>query len=94
MGQLIVDWQSSIGRLQLAIANCQCGNALALIMAEGVMKNRSDNERSQDREDAIRRSLDEQDGNNETFNPRSGEDPGLLELTEDPRERRLKRNTM
>jgi hypothetical protein len=27
-------------------------------------------------------------------NPRTGEDPGLLPLTEDPRERRLKRTTM
>jgi hypothetical protein len=26
--------------------------------------------------------------------PRFGEDPGLLETTEDPRERRLKRHTM
>jgi hypothetical protein len=47
-----------------------------------------------DREDAIRRSLDEQGKDVETFDPRGGEDPGLLELTEDPRERRLKRNTM
>ena len=27
-------------------------------------------------------------------NPHVGEDPGLLETSEDPRERRLKRNTM
>jgi hypothetical protein len=47
-----------------------------------------------DREDDIRRTLDEQGGDHDTFNPRTGEDPGLLELTEDPRERRLKRNTM
>lgn len=47
-----------------------------------------------DREDAVRRSLDEQGDDKDTFNPRTGEDPGLLELTEDPRERRLKRNTM
>jgi hypothetical protein len=26
--------------------------------------------------------------------PKSGEDPGLLPMNEDPRERRLKRNTM
>jgi hypothetical protein len=39
--------------------------------------------------------LDEQgDDDRDTFNPRTGEDPGLLPLTEDPRERRLKRNTM
>jgi hypothetical protein len=47
-----------------------------------------------DREDAIRRSLDEQGKDAHTFDPRGGEDPGLLELTEDPRERRLKRHTM
>ena len=47
-----------------------------------------------DREDAIRRSLDEHEKEADTFDPRRGEDPGLLELTEDPRERRLKRNTM
>lgn len=46
-----------------------------------------------EREDAIRRLLDEQ-GGDDTFNPRTGEDPGLLPLTEDPHERRLKRNTM
>jgi hypothetical protein len=27
-------------------------------------------------------------------NPHAGEDPGLLPMNEDPRERRLKRNTM
>ena len=62
------------------------------------MKKRDENdlhhERSRDREDAIRGSHDEQGGDSETFNPRTGEDPGLLELTEDPRERRLKRHTM
>ena len=59
------------------------------------MKNRHQNdEHSLDGEDALRRSLDEQGDDNETFNPRTGEDPGLLELTEDPRERRLKRHTM
>ena len=47
-----------------------------------------------EREDAIRRLLDEQGGDYDTFNPRTGEDPGLLPLTEDPHERRLKRNTM
>jgi hypothetical protein len=47
-----------------------------------------------DREDTIRRNLDEAGGDADTFNPRTGEDPGLLELTEDPRERRLKRHTM
>ena len=51
-------------------------------------------EKSRGREGEIRRSLDEQGSNSETFNPRTGEDPGLLELNEDPRERRLKRHTM
>jgi hypothetical protein len=51
-------------------------------------------EKDVDREDAGRRSLDEQSKDSATFDPRGGEDPGLLELTEDPRERRLKRNTM
>jgi hypothetical protein len=47
-----------------------------------------------DRDDAVRRLLDETSGDHDTFNPRTGEDPGLLPLTEDPHERRLKRNTM
>ena len=51
-------------------------------------------EEGSDPEDASRRSLDEQSKEADTFDPRGGEDPGLLELTEDPRERRLKRHTM
>ena len=47
-----------------------------------------------DREDAIRRLVEQESGDHDTFNPRTGEDPGLLPLTEDPLERRLKRNTM
>ena len=47
-----------------------------------------------DREDTIRRLVEEESGDHDTFNPRTGEDPGLLPLTEDPLERRLKRNTM
>jgi len=47
-----------------------------------------------DREDAIRRLLDEERGEPDTFNPRTGEDPGLLPMTEDPLERRQKRTTM
>lgn len=47
-----------------------------------------------EREDAIRRLVEEESGDHDTFNPRTGEDPGLLPLTEDPLERRLKRNTM
>jgi hypothetical protein len=53
-----------------------------------------DQESDVDREDAIRRLLDEEGGDQDAFNPRTGEDPGLLPLTEDPHERRLKRNTM
>ena len=57
-----------------------------------------DQEREEDdnveREDAIRRLLDEDGGDHDTFNPRTGEDPGVLPLTEDPLERRLMRNTM
>jgi len=53
-----------------------------------------EHESEADREDAIRRSLDELSGDHDTFNPRTGEDPGLLPSTEDPRERRLKRHTM
>jgi hypothetical protein len=51
-------------------------------------------EHDTEREDEIRRLLDEQGDDPDTFNPRTGVDPGLLPLTEDPRERRLKRNTM
>lgn len=46
-----------------------------------------------DREEELRRLLDDH-GDDQTFNPRTGEDPGLLPLTEDPLERRQKRNTM
>jgi hypothetical protein len=46
-----------------------------------------------DREEELRRLLDDHGGDG-TFNPRTGEDPGLLPLTEDPLERRQKRNTM
>lgn len=46
-----------------------------------------------EREDALRRLLDDH-GDDDTFNPRTGEDPGLLPLTEDPLERRQKRITM
>jgi hypothetical protein len=53
-----------------------------------------DQEQDIDREDDLRRLLDEQSDDHDTFNPRTGEDPGLLPLTEDPRERRLKRTTM
>jgi hypothetical protein len=41
----------------------------------------------------VRKCIDE-DTPDLSRNPHVGEDPGLLELTEDPRERRLKRHTM
>ena len=46
-----------------------------------------------DREEELQRLLDDH-GDDDTFNPRTGEDPGLLPLTEDPLERRQKRITM
>jgi len=53
-----------------------------------------DHESDVDREDPLRRLLDEQADDSNTFNPRTGEDPGALPLTEDPLERRSKRTTM
>lgn len=41
----------------------------------------------------VRKCIDE-DTPDLSRNPHFGEDPGLLESTEDPRERRLKRHTM
>ena len=55
---------------------------------------REQDEPDNDRADAIRRLLDEQGDDHDTFNPRTGVDPGLLPLTEDPLERRRKRTTM
>ena len=46
-----------------------------------------------DHEEELRRLLDDH-SDDDTFNPRTGEDPGLLPLTEDPLERRQKRITM
>ena len=60
----------------------------------GKEQEHDDKETDVEREDAIRRLLDEEGGDHDTFNPRTGEDPGVLPLTEDPLERRLKRNTM
>ena len=57
-------------------------------------KEPDDEEIDSSREDEIRRLLDEQGDDHDTFNPRTGVDPGLLPMTEDPRERRLKRTTM
>ena len=64
--------------------------------AKDVKKHQEPDEQETDisREDEIRRLLDEQGDDHDTFNPRTGVDPGLLPLTEDPRERRLKRTTM
>ena len=45
-------------------------------------------------EHELRLLLDDQGDDHDTFNPRTGEDPGLLPMTEDPLERRQKRNTM
>ena len=41
----------------------------------------------------VRECVEKEDVDRST-NPHVGEDPGLLESNEDPRERRLKRNTM
>lgn len=57
-------------------------------------KDPDDEEVDSSREEEIRRLLDEQGDDHDTFNPRTGVDPGLLPMTEDPRERRLKRTTM
>lgn len=50
-------------------------------------------ETASDPEETLRRLLDDE-GGHDTFNPRTGEDPGALPLTEDPLERRMKRTTM
>jgi hypothetical protein len=52
-----------------------------------------------DDDKTVRECIDKNDREDEvtvdrSTNPHVGEDPGLLESTEDPRERRLKRNTM
>ena len=43
--------------------------------------------------ETVRECVDKETVDRST-NPHVGEDPGLLEATEDPRERRLKRHTM
>lgn len=53
-----------------------------------------DVEQDREPEETLRQMLDEHGGHNDTFNPRTGEDPGALPLTEDPLERRSKRTTM
>ena len=42
----------------------------------------------------IRECVDDEKDLDRSTNPHIGEDPGLLESSEDPRERRLKRHTM
>jgi hypothetical protein len=74
-------------------------------MKKNAGKNQN-NDSSLEREDKVRRSLEHGEGGAdrdeggtqhqdvEKFDPRHGEDPGALELTEDPLERRQKRVTM
>lgn len=57
------------------------------------MKKDSTKDLEQDPEEELQRLLDDHSDDG-TFNPRTGEDPGLLPLTEDPLERRQKRITM
>jgi hypothetical protein len=54
-------------------------------------KSERDVTRDAENERAIR---DADDNPDRSTNPHTGEDPGLLPMNEDPRERRLKRNTM
>jgi hypothetical protein len=42
----------------------------------------------------IRECVEKEEDVDRSTNPHVGEDPGLLESSEDPQERRLKRNTM
>ncbi len=42
----------------------------------------------------VRECVEKEETVDRSTNPHVGEDPGLLESSEDPRERRLKRNTM
>jgi hypothetical protein len=55
------------------------------------MKRAQEANRDAENERAIRAADDNPD---RSTNPHTGEDPGLLPMNEDPRERRLKRNTM
>ena len=47
-----------------------------------------------DKIDKVEKTNKDHDTIDRSTNPHVGEDPGLLESTEDPRERRLKRHTM
>jgi hypothetical protein len=51
-------------------------------------------EETVDEQRAIREYIEEFAKANRRADPKLGEDPGLLPLTEDPLERRLKRRTM
>ena len=42
----------------------------------------------------IRECVEKEEDVDRSTNPHVGEDPGLLESSEDPRERRMKRHTM
>lgn len=61
-------------------------------MAKNIEKDRQTDDEVHE-EQTIRKCIDE-DTVDRSRNPHVGEDPGLLEMTEDPRERRMKRNTM
>jgi hypothetical protein len=60
------------------------------------MDTRSDHDEQPDKslKDDDNRDKDKEDTSDRKSDPHFGEDPGLLETTEDPRERRLKRHTM
>jgi hypothetical protein len=64
------------------------------VMDKSVGKDQTENDKYDVGREENVRSLDDEGGDEVKFDPRGGEDPGLLELTEDPFERRLKRNTM
>jgi hypothetical protein len=73
------------------------GIALALNMPEVVMEKQTGNDfrtdKDMDEGETVRECVEKETVDPST-NPHVGEDPGLLESTEDPRERRLKRHTM
>jgi len=55
-------------------------------------RNREQEAKRDAENDQALRAADE--SSDRSTNPHTGEDPGLLPMNEDPRERRLKRNTM
>jgi hypothetical protein len=71
-------------------------------MPEAAMEKQSGNDfrtdkdttdRDMNKGETVRECVEEETVDHST-NPHIGEDPGLLESSEDPRERRLKRHTM